>query len=173
MAFSTPVSFGRAAVGVVFRVMTSCGIRFEVPRRESWREPMIRKGDGLGRCDMALRRARSWARAWAVRVVCSRCGMGWGGRVFIGGEDPAFGFWGAGAGAVDVCCCEGGGWWGGGGREGGEGVGGGGGGVELDAAEEGEREGEVGEEVGGECLERGGVVVGLEELEGHEDTGVD
>jgi len=39
--------------------------------------------------------------------------------------------------------------------------------VELDAAEEGERGGEVGEEMGCERLERGGVVVGLGKEDGH------
>jgi len=96
-------------------------------------------------------------------IVVGLCGGG-GLMVFVGGEDPAFGF--GSEVAVDVGCCEGGWWWAGG-RECGEDVGGWGGGVELDAAEEGEGEGEVGEEVGGEGLEGGGVVVGLGEGGGH------
>lgn len=95
-------------------------------------------------------------------------GMRGGGlMVFVGGEDPAFGF--GSEVAVDVGCGEGV-WWGGGGgggRECGEDVGGWGGRVELEAAEEGEGEGEVGEEVGGEGLEGGGVVVDLGEGGGH------
>jgi len=96
-------------------------------------------------------------------IVVGLCGGG-GLVVFVGGEDPAFGF--GSEVAVDVGCGEGRWWWAGG-RVCGEDVGGWGGGVELEAAEKGEGEGEVGEEVGGEGLEGGGVVVDLGEGGGH------
>lgn len=89
MAFSTRV--GSVFVGgvsfLMFLVRTFCGGRVELPprrgRRDSWREPMIRWGVGLGRCDIVCSRARSCARAPAVRAffsgaVCSGglCGRG-------------------------------------------------------------------------------------------------
>lgn len=75
---SSVSSFG--GMGGWFLVRTFCGIRVEVVRRggrESWREPMVRRGDGWGRWDMVWRRARSWARARAGEVVFE--GVLWGG----------------------------------------------------------------------------------------------
>lgn len=70
-----------------------------------------------------------------LAFLCLNWRMAWVGDL-VGGEDPAFGFWGAGA--VDVSCGKGFRRWRDVRREGGEDVSGWGGVVELEAAEEGE-----------------------------------
>lgn len=105
---------------------------------------------------------------------------GLGGRAvredFVGAEEPTFGF--GGAGAVDPCCCEvvgvclvflarAGVRWMSLRREGGKDVRGWGGVVELETTKERKRLWEVGEEVGCEGLEGGGVDICWTEGCGH------